>query len=502
MSSSPLRRLQARQQRLRGTGRRGRRGRRRRGEERMAQGLRRGQAPLRLVRQQALQKVEEVGVGALHERREALRVRPRRPPARVRHELRRPGGVKEDALARGAVEHRTRRQAEGLHDQEHLLVLALAGEQRVPVGELCEHAAERPHVDLRCVRNPEQNLGRAVETRLDVRVQALAVEARGAEIDDAQPRFGPLDEEDVLGLQVAVHDVLAVREDERLQHLPAEVADRAERHRGEAVGLVQVVEALPVQLERDHHVVAELEVRQHPDDVGRAVGVLAVQMLEDFHLDEGLLVELLLVLDDFQRDVLPRLVVERLAHLPEAPASERREQLVAERDVVLHDDLVVALRVVEAVVVRAAELHRVHLARAALPAVVDLGEVLDLARLEGGQLRRVLPHGVLPRHTTAAAIAGARRGGRGGRRGRGGIAGRQVGGGRRLVAGRVGRCSGGGRRLWPVLRRLAVGHITEGTVGVPTRRRRDARGHRLARAAVAATAVEARVAVGFKFAHQ
>lgn len=100
--------------------------------------------------------------------------------------------------------------------------------------------------------------------------------------------------------------------------------------------------------------VAEVKVVQHVDDVVRVIHVLLPQLIQNAHLDQGLLVEPLLIPDDLDGHVLVRLVIERPHHLPKAALADQLENLVAIRDVVM-DDLVVAavLVVVTAVEYRA-----------------------------------------------------------------------------------------------------------------------------------------------------
>ena len=85
-------------------------------------------------------------------------------------------------------------------------MLILTREERVSREQLKEHTPEGPHVDSHRVVNPEDNLRRAVESGLDVRVDPLVLETRGAEVNDLDARLVLLAEEDVLGLQVAVDD--------------------------------------------------------------------------------------------------------------------------------------------------------------------------------------------------------------------------------------------------------------------------------------------------------
>ena len=159
------------------------------------------------------------------------------------------GRTEEEALARAAVDEVLVRDAHDLHDARELLLLVLAGEDRVARVHLGEDAAERPdlrameerehsvsdgagepepsvsrkgtHVDGHRVVAAEDDLGRAVEARLDVGVDCegvratgsarlerqggkgerralLVLEAAAAEVDDLDAALGRVLEEDVL----------------------------------------------------------------------------------------------------------------------------------------------------------------------------------------------------------------------------------------------------------------------------------------------------------------
>ena len=86
--------------------------------------------------------------------------------------------------------------------------------------------------------------------------------ARAAEVDDLDGAALGVDEEDVLGLEVAVYDVEVGRaqEHERRAQLLRELARQVERHTAE-VGVAQkVVQVVGEELEDETQVVAEHEV--------------------------------------------------------------------------------------------------------------------------------------------------------------------------------------------------------------------------------------------------
>ena len=63
-------------------------------------------------------------------------------------------------------------------------MLVLAWKQRFAGGELGQNAPQRPHVDLGGVFEAQDDLRRAVEAGLDVRVDALFAEAAAAKVND------------------------------------------------------------------------------------------------------------------------------------------------------------------------------------------------------------------------------------------------------------------------------------------------------------------------------
>ena len=128
---------------------------------------------------------------------------------------------------------------------------------------------------------------------------------------------------------------------------------------------------------------SEYDIVLHVNDVHGIVRVVVFEVLEDLELDTGLIVVLLLVLDDLKGDVLLAFVVEALECDAEGALAEELLYLVPVADVVPHHDLIVALVVVIAEVVLALQGPLDLLA--ALPNVVDLGVVQDLLQLEGRQ---------------------------------------------------------------------------------------------------------------------
>lgn len=89
-----------------------------------------------------------------------------------------------------------------------MLFLIFAWEERVADVQLIEDATKTPHVDGCVVRDAEHDLRCSVESRLDVGVDLLVFETARAEIDNLDSRLVDLSKQNVLGLEIAVDDVV------------------------------------------------------------------------------------------------------------------------------------------------------------------------------------------------------------------------------------------------------------------------------------------------------
>lgn len=74
---------------------------------------------------------------------------------------------------------------------------------------------------------------------------------------------------------------------------------------------------------------------------------VGTEVVQDLDLHQGLVVEALLVADHLERAHLVGLVVKHLHHLAEGALAQHAHHFEAVRDVVVHDDLVVAALVVK-----------------------------------------------------------------------------------------------------------------------------------------------------------
>ena len=209
--------------------------------------------------------------------------------------------VEENFAARGTGQHRARRHAFHLHHESHVIFLVLAREKRLANVEFVEDAAEGPHVDSAGVGDAEDDLGRAIEARLNVRVDLLVFETARAEIDNLDSRLVNLSEQDVFRLQVTMHDVMLAHVVKRDQDLDREPLDQAEREAQEVVHLDEVIEVDGEELEGEDQMLAEDEVVQALYDILLVFRVVSVQRFNQFRLYQALLVEAFLVLQDLKR---------------------------------------------------------------------------------------------------------------------------------------------------------------------------------------------------------
>lgn len=106
-------------------------------------------------------------------------------------------------------------------------MLTFAGENRVPDYQLCEKTAKRPHIDSCSVRDSKDNLWCSVEARLNVCVNAFILQTGTSVVDHLDSRFARLLQQDILRLQVAMHNSEVLLELEGLQNLNCKPSDQA-----------------------------------------------------------------------------------------------------------------------------------------------------------------------------------------------------------------------------------------------------------------------------------
>ena len=141
------------------------------------------------------------------------------------------------------------------------------------------------------------------------------LEAAGAEVDNFDTTPSLVLQKDILRLEIAVDDSIAV---EQLQTEQDGVCKLSYQRQAEADVLAlldQFVQVHAEKLERDADVVSEAEELVGVDDVVRAVAVLLLEVFQDLDLLLGLAVEALLVAHDLQCHVVVGFVVVDLEYL-------------------------------------------------------------------------------------------------------------------------------------------------------------------------------------------
>lgn len=107
-------------------------------------------------------------------------------------------------------------------------------------------------------------------------------------------------------------NVLLFQKFQRLKDLDGEAADQRERHAHEVVSFDELVQVDAEQFEAQQQVRAECAVVLDADDVVLVLRVLFLQVQHDVQFYLSLMLEFLLVSDDFDCDGLARLVVQTL----------------------------------------------------------------------------------------------------------------------------------------------------------------------------------------------
>lgn len=202
------------------------------------------------------------------------------------------------------------------HDASQLLLLVLSWEDGVAREQFCKDTTQTPHVDGQTIAHAQNDLGRSVESRLDVRVDLFRFEAAGSEINDLDLRVQGVRQQNVLGLQVTVDDLLLLQKNQRGQDLLAETTDQTQREALELVCFDELVQVHAKQLRGDAKMASEVEALCKVDHTVLVVGILNTfvsnllhplslmptypfaKLLENVDLNQSLLVEPLLVTND------------------------------------------------------------------------------------------------------------------------------------------------------------------------------------------------------------
>mmetsp|Transcript_25504 Transcript_25504/g.58865 ORF Transcript_25504/g.58865 Transcript_25504/m.58865 type:complete len:266 (+) Transcript_25504:182-979(+) len=229
--------------------------------------------------QAACQEVHKLDLRGAKHHLQILCGRSPRLASGVGHKSRCTTGVKEHLDARCILEDLLRRDPTNFHDACKLLNLILPGEQGITRMKFREDASKRPHVNGCVVGYAKNHLRRAVEATLDVCVDTLILEARGAKVNDLDSALSRVLQQHILRLEVTVNDLLLAKEAQCCEKLDSKAPDQTQRDALKVVVLDKLIQVDAQELKSDAKVVPEVEVICHVHDIGRALNVTLSNVL-------------------------------------------------------------------------------------------------------------------------------------------------------------------------------------------------------------------------------
>lgn len=134
------------------------------------------------------------------------------------------------------------RRPEHLHDASQLLLLVLTRKDGYSRKKLGEDTPNTPHINGHSVRHPKNDFWGTIESRLNVCIHLLVLEATRAKIDDLDLGMEGVAQEDILRLKIAVNDLLLFQEVQRTENLFRETPDDAQRKSSELVEFDELIE--------------------------------------------------------------------------------------------------------------------------------------------------------------------------------------------------------------------------------------------------------------------
>lgn len=108
-----------------------------------------------------------------------------------------------------------------------MVCLVLAGEYWIAHSKLSHYAPKRPHVNCRCVGDPQNYVWCTVKPRLNVSVHSLALETTAAKIYNLDSTLCWIFEQNVLGLEITVDYVILLQILQGVKQLDCETANEA-----------------------------------------------------------------------------------------------------------------------------------------------------------------------------------------------------------------------------------------------------------------------------------
>lgn len=112
---------------------------------------------------------------------------------------------------------------------------------------------------------------------MDVSIDFLMFQAAGPEVDNLNLGASRMCKENVLGLQVAVNDLMGFQQDQTTKKLLSKAADQLERKSAEVVTLDELVEIHAQKFSRDAQMTSEIKTLCEADHAMLVLRVLKVE---------------------------------------------------------------------------------------------------------------------------------------------------------------------------------------------------------------------------------
>lgn len=232
------------------------------------------------------------------------------------------------------------------HDQTDLLLLVFPSEERVPKVQLSYQTSEAPRIDGEVIPGTEDDLRRAVETRLNVEKIGLINEHTCPEVDYLDAHLRLVLHQHVFRLQVAVDHSQLPEKRQRGKQLYRKSSNVIQIKRPKVVCLQQLVKIGRQYFSDDTDMLPENDEVLNPQQIFAILYVLLLDLHQDVNLVQSQLHVLPPRPDDLHRHHLPRLVVERLDDLTKRAPSQTLQKFISISDLLVPLPQIAALEVV------------------------------------------------------------------------------------------------------------------------------------------------------------
>lgn len=137
--------------------------------------------------------------------------------------------VKEQLLSCGLFNQSLVRRTKHFHYTSQLFLFVLTRENGVSSQELGKNTTNTPHIYRHAIGHSQNDLGRTIESRLNVGIHSLVLVTAGTEIDDLDFRLSRMSQENVLRFEIAVDNFPALQKQQTIEHLFGETSDKLQR---------------------------------------------------------------------------------------------------------------------------------------------------------------------------------------------------------------------------------------------------------------------------------